>query len=364
MRLRMYGSTETQTFSTSTSPSPGCLPSPSRTSKSDSCGSPSGLRARTTSRLIRSRRDRHVRDEALAREQLARLVEREVLRRQHGVRRHELLVREAGAAVADGRGQRLQPVPERALIVRLDGSHDRIVELVQPLEQRVVDAELPLAEQPDDHVASPSICFGASPCPSSAFIFASSSSTWLPCEICASCRSMSSPDEVRSVSAPDAVSSSTAFARACICSVLSFARWIASPTSAISSPIPVAASLIRTCASAAEYCALMTSFCVRKDSTFACSVRSPSISFCCCASSCCPCCMIPSSWPWTAALRDSASRARSSRPALSASRACPSSLSTCCCIVAYWSSSRFFAVVTSAMPRLTFCSWRSCASYE
>ena len=114
-------------------------------------------------------------------------------------------------------------------------------------------------------------------------------------EICASCRSMSSPDEVKSVSAPASVSSSMAFARACICSVLSFARCTARPTSAICSPMPVAASPIRTCASAAEYCALITSFCVRNDSTFACSVFCPSISFFCCTSSCCPCCMIPSS---------------------------------------------------------------------
>ena len=74
-----------------------------------------------------------------------------------------------------------------------------------------------------------------------------------------------------------------------------------------------------TCASAAEYCALITSFCVRNDSTFADSVFSPSTSFCCCASSCWPCSMIPSSWPWIAALRVSASRARSSRFAFSAS---------------------------------------------
>ena len=105
--------------------------------------------------------------------------------------------------------------------------------------------------------------------PSSAFIFASSSSTWPLCWICESCRSMSSPCAVKSSSVPEAVSSSTASARACICVVLSFARSIASPTSAMCSPIPVAASPIRTCASAAEYCALITSFWVRKDSILA-----------------------------------------------------------------------------------------------
>ncbi len=92
---------------------------------------------------------------------------------------------------------------------------------------------------------------------------------------------MSSPDEVKSSSAPAVVSSSIAFARACICSVLSFARCTARPTSAMFSPSPVAASPIRTCASAAEYWALITSFCVRNDSTLVWSVRSPSISFAC-----------------------------------------------------------------------------------
>ena len=52
-------------------------------------------------------------------------------------------------------------------------------------------------------------------------------------------------------------------------SVLSSARWIASPTSAISSDRPVWASPIRTVASAAVYCALMTSLRVRKVSTLA-----------------------------------------------------------------------------------------------
>ena len=126
--------------------------------------------------------------------------------------------------------------------------------------------------------------------------------------------------------------------------------------------IPVAASPIFTWASAAEYWALITSFCVRNDSTLAASVFSPSTSFVCCASSCWPCSMIPSSCAWIAALRVSASRARSSRLTFSASFAWPSSLLACCCIELYCSSSRFLAVATSAMPRLTFWSWRSCSS--
>ena len=105
---------------------------------------------------------------------------------------------------------------------------------------------------------------------------------------------------VKSSSAPEVVSSSIAEARACICSVLSFARWIARPVSAICSPIPVAASPIRTWASAAEYCALIVSFCVRKASTLAESAFSLAMSFSCCCSSpfvCsssdCSCCCRP-----------------------------------------------------------------------
>ena len=56
---------------------------------------------------------------------------------------------------------------------------------------------------------------------------------------------------VTSSSAPDAISSSIAPARACICAVLSWARWTAMPTSPISSEMPETASPIRVCASAA-----------------------------------------------------------------------------------------------------------------
>ena len=82
---------------------------------------------------------------------------------------------------------------------------------------------------------------------------ASSAST-SACELIASSsRVMSSPrlSAVASSRAPEAISSSIAPARACICAVLSSARWIAAPTSPISSPRPETASLIRVCASAA-----------------------------------------------------------------------------------------------------------------
>ena len=140
------------------------------------------------------------------------------------------------------------------------------------------------------------------------------------------------------------------------------ARSTAAPTSDISLEMPVAASPIRTWASAAEYCALMTSFCVRNCSIFAESCCEASVSFCCCASSCWPWVMMSPSWLSIAAFLVSAWRARSSRFACSAAFAWPSSFSTCCCIEVYWISSRFFAVVTSAIPRFTFWSWRSCSS--
>ena len=97
------------------------------------------------------------------------------------------------------------------------------------------------------------------------------------------------PSCVRSSKVPAASSSSTADARAFMSSVLSTARCIARPTSAISSPTPVAASEIRTCASAAEYWALMTSFLVRNASIFVRRRFSDSVSLSCwdCSSATC-----------------------------------------------------------------------------
>src|SRR5690606_37764437 len=110
-----------------------------------------------------------------------------------------------------------------------------LVEGVQLPEQVVARAELPFAHQPDDHGFSSS-SFWAPPAASSPFSFASSSSTWLCVEICASSRSSDVSPEVKSSSVPDSTSSSTAAARACMSSVLSCARWMARPVSAISSP--------------------------------------------------------------------------------------------------------------------------------
>ena len=74
-------------------------------------------------------------------------------------------------------------------------------------------------------------------------------------------------------------------------SVLSSARCIASPTSAISSPTPVAASEILTWASAAEYCALTTSFLERNCSILVRSFCSDSV-ICVC-------------WPWSSVICES-----------------------------------------------------------
>ena len=195
-------------------------------------------------------------------------------------------------------------------------------------------------------------------------IRSSSESTWVEDVSASSSRSSCVLSLVKSSSVPAAVSSSIADARACICSVLSRARSIASPVSAICSPMPVAASPIRTCASAAEYCALMTSFSERKASIFAWSCFSDWIRRSCCSSSPAICPSRPRSCAWTPDLRSSACRARSSRPAATASRAWPSSFTTDCSSWVAWSWSRFFAVTTSAMPRFTSCSSSRCFSYE
>ena len=196
MRLRMYGSTETKTLRTSTSPSPGrCV---GRVAQLEVRLLGLALRARRQHNLLRHQATRQVGDEALVRQELLGLLEREVLGRDDRVRGAQVLVRELLAAVPHRVGERLQARPQGTLVALGDRAGDLCIELVEARDQRVVDAELALAQQPDDHAFSPSISFGgSSPLPSSAFIFASSSSTWLPCEISASWRSMSSPDEVR-----------------------------------------------------------------------------------------------------------------------------------------------------------------------
>ena len=118
------------------------------------------------------------------------------------------------------------------LVVSLE-RRDRLV--VEPVERRrelVVDPVLPFAHQPDDHDAS-------LPRAPSRLVAGAELGLELrqlvvdlraEAEICASSRSSAvSPVVVKSSSAPASTSSSTAAARACMSSVLSFARWIARP---------------------------------------------------------------------------------------------------------------------------------------
>src|SRR5215207_3354736 len=302
-----------------------------------------------------------VRDQPVARELALGLLKAHVARRQDHVGLDQLVLGDL-VAVAGHDLEHLRPeLAEAGLVALLHGGDGAVVQLVEAARVLVGQPELPLTGDADDHgagfSASPCSSAGASPPPdpSSAFIFESSSSTWAPAPSCASSRSMSSwpwPSWVRSSNVPAASSSSTAEARAFICSVLSSARWIARPRSAICSPTPFAASEIFTCASAAEYCALMTSFFVRKVSIFTRSFFSLSVSCCCWRSSSCTCESSDWSSVWATVLRSSAARARSSRPCERAWRACVSSFTTCCSSLSDCIWRRFFDVVTSAMPFL------------
>ena len=168
------------------------------------------------------------------------------------------------------------------------------------------------------------------------------------------------PSWVRSSNVPAASSSWTASARAFMFSVLSSARCMARPTSAISSPTPVAASEIRTWASAAEYWALMTSFLERNCSILVRSFCSEAVICSCCCSSWAICESSDCSSVCRTFLRSSAVRASSSLPAASAWRAWVSSLTTCCWNFSSCSCRRFFEVTTSAIPFLTFWSSSIC----
>ncbi len=121
-----------------------------------------------------------------------RFVEREILGRNDGIRRREIGVFEGRPGAAHRLGEPAQRVAHRRLVTRLERSPDLVVELVEPDCDLIVDPPLAFAHHADDHVSNsffssaPASSTGASPWPSSAFIFASSSSTWLPCESAAS----------------------------------------------------------------------------------------------------------------------------------------------------------------------------------
>ena len=116
--------------------------------------------------------------------------------RQDDVGGVEVVVLELLALGAHDLQQLLEGRVEASSSPDVDRPHGGVVELVEARVQAVVEAVLPLVGDPDDHEPWPSsICLDSpapEPGPSSAFILASSSSTWVELESCASWRSMSS----------------------------------------------------------------------------------------------------------------------------------------------------------------------------
>src|SRR4029079_19576980 len=123
-------------------------------------------------------------NQPVAAELLAGLRERDIGRRQDVVGHTQGIVRDMLAG-AHEREQLLERLVEAVLVVGVDRGDDGVVELVELRVLTVVQAVLALARDPDDHWASPLCswppsscpCGGALPDPSSAFIWASSSST-------------------------------------------------------------------------------------------------------------------------------------------------------------------------------------------
>src|SRR5579859_5491096 len=255
-----------------------------------------------------------LRDQAFTGEIVPDVLHRAVRGREDHIRPLETVVGHLLPVPAYEVHHLLKDLAELLLVTGLAGGHGPVVQLIQRLDVVLQQLVLALRGDPDDHCAEPcegseagaaspacrapesppapapsSPAGGELPVPSSAFIFSSSASTSVELESCLSWRSMSSspePSWVRSSNVPAASSSPAAWARAFMFSVLSSARCMARPTSAISSPTPVAASEIRTCASAAEYCALMTSFLDRNCSILVRSFCSDSVICTCCCSSC------------------------------------------------------------------------------
>src|SRR5918992_3500560 len=171
---------------------------------------------------------RDVRNEAFGREEPLRLLERQVARRDHEVRRGQVVVGEQLAVASNELPHLVEPPVQLRLVLCVDGRLRRVVELVQLLNELVGDSVLAFAAQPHDHDCSRS--FGA---PSSSRFSPPAASSPLrrarpppdrgPGGVWGSSRSSWVPPE-KSSSVPASTSSSTADARACICSVLSRAR--------------------------------------------------------------------------------------------------------------------------------------------
>src|ERR1700686_3062838 len=185
---------------------------------------------------------------------LRELLARAVLGREDQLRRREVLGGQRRTVLAHRREQAGEGGAGGLVVPRGDGGLELCVDRVQAVKQLVGDLVLPLFLDTDDHRGAPSVggsvaCFAT---PSAAgggcaLSLASSTSTSLWLESCESWRSMSSsplPSAVRSSNVPASCNSPTASARAFMFSVLSTARCIAMPTSAISSPTPLAASEI------------------------------------------------------------------------------------------------------------------------
>src|SRR5215468_6039279 len=183
---------------------------------------------------------------------------------------------EIGVRARQDRVRRLQDIlgqrgPEGLLVALVHGLLQRRIQGVELGGGRIVDVQLALAQDPDDHAPSPAWGRSAGagraapsgagvppsiacalPAPISPLRRSSSRSMFCPPRIESSSAWMSSRGvPVMSSSAPEAISSSIAPARACICAVLSCARCTAMPTSPISSEMPDTASPILLCASAA-----------------------------------------------------------------------------------------------------------------
>src|SRR5262249_37046315 len=198
-------------------------------------------------------------------------VEIGVRARQDRVRRLQDILGKRGAERPYPVEQRDQRGPEGLLVALVHGLLQGRIQGVELVRRRIVDVELPLAQDPDDHAPSPlwgcsaaagrAAPSGARVPPSIACALpalisplrrSSSRSMFCPPRIESSSAWMSSRGvPVMSSSAPEAINSSIAPARACICAVLSCARCTAMPTSPISSEMPDTASPIRLCASAA-----------------------------------------------------------------------------------------------------------------
>ena len=143
----------------------------------------------------------------------ARLFERQVARRDHDVGSGEVVLGSCSPCERTSSAISSSFASSSASSFRSRPRPTAVVELVELLEQRVVDAVLAAsAHQPDDHDSS---SFSSRPSRARPSSSPARESTWLCDEICASSRSSCVWSLVKSSRAPDSTSSSIAPARAC-----------------------------------------------------------------------------------------------------------------------------------------------------